>query len=118
MVVPRPSGASPASMASCIGRWNITASWMRWSAAAAPRGARPRARRADIRPAAELMPAPARVPTAPIMAVQRSRTAMVSAASATTRYIRPAKVRVVVRPGVRVFETPLPLPQAYWRAVA
>lgn len=77
-------------MASCIGRWNITASRMRWSAAAAGRGERPRPSRSEIRPAAALIRPPERVPTAPIAAVQRSRTATVSAASATTRYIRPA----------------------------
>ncbi|GHH92155.1 hypothetical protein GCM10017779_26120 [Streptomyces capillispiralis] len=117
MLVSRPSGASPASMTSCIGRWNITASRMCWSAAAARRGARPLPRRAESRPAAELTSSPARVPTVPIAAVQRSRTAMVSAASATTRYIRPAKATVVLRPRVSVCVRPRPLPQAYCRAV-
>jgi hypothetical protein len=104
-------------MASCIGRWNITASRMRWSAAAARRGARRRPRCSERRPAAELIRDPARVPAMPIAAVQRSRTAMVSAASATTRYMRPAKVRVVLRPRVRVWAMLRPRPQAYCRAV-
>ncbi|RPK82831.1 hypothetical protein EES45_08550 [Streptomyces sp. ADI97-07] len=103
-------------MTSCMGRWNITASRIRCSEAAAPRGARRRPRPSESRPAAELTRVPARVPTVPIAAVQRSRTAIVSAASATTRYMRPAKVRVVLRPRVRVCETPRPLPQAYCRA--